>query len=29
VTAADATVGIVEDPAVPGTQAAEDPVRQQ
>jgi len=29
VTAADATVGIVEDPAVPGAQAAEDPVRQQ
>jgi len=29
VTAADATVGIVEDPALPGAQAAEDPVRQQ
>jgi len=29
VTAADATVGIVEDPAVPGAQAAEDPVRQR
>jgi len=29
VTAADATIGVVEDPAVPGAQAAEDPVRQQ
>jgi small conductance mechanosensitive channel len=29
VTAADATIGVVEDPAVPGAQAAEDPVRQR
>jgi len=28
-TAADATIGVVEDPAVPGAQAAEDPVRQR